>query len=335
MHPPSARIERGPPLACPRCARALDAREDDTLACPSCGPLARRDGSIADFLHESMPGGRAGGVRAFYERNPFPGYAPGDDAAQIVDRGRRSPFLAALDASLAPDATVLDLGCGTAQVAAFLALSARGRTVVALDGCRASLRAADRFRTRERVDGLALVRADLFQPPLARGSFQLVLCRGVVHHTEDPCGAIRAVAARVAPGGHLVLGFYEPCARGLHVARQVLYKLGGRRAVAPFDPILRRHDLDPEKKRIWIEDQYRHPLEALLGCGRVTRFLEREGFAWVRSVPPACEPGQDLLDPTPRPGRVAELVRGLAWLARGLGDEDAGLVCVVMRRLHG
>ena len=31
-----------------------------------------------------------------------------------------------------------------------------------------------------------------------------------------------------------------------------------------LDPVLRRRDLDEEKKRTWIEDQYRHPLEHIL-----------------------------------------------------------------------
>src|SRR6185295_4758895 len=72
-------------------------------------------------------------VQAFYEARPFPGYAPADDAASILDRCRRSPFLVALDRAVPPDARVLDAGCGTAQLANFLALAGPRRRIVGAD----------------------------------------------------------------------------------------------------------------------------------------------------------------------------------------------------------
>lgn len=323
--PPLARAlaER---LACPTCHGHLD----QELACRTCRIVARPDGGIVDFLQTAEPGERAGEVRAFYEARPFPGYAPGDDAPALIDRGRRSSFLRALDAALTPGAAVLDCGCGTAQVAAFLALCAARRDVVAVDGCRASLRAAEGFRSRAGLENLHLVRADLFALPLAPASFDVVVCRGVVHHTERPFDAIDRVAERVAPGGVLVLGFYERFARAPHALRRLLGRRIGR-PITALDPLLRRRDLDPEKKRTWIEDQYRHPLERRLALPRVLAHLEARGFTWLRSVPP-LDAGADLFAPTPRPGPLGLLARRLAWAARGLGDEDAGLVGLLVRR---
>jgi SAM-dependent methyltransferase len=275
---------------------------------------------------------RAHGVEQFYTRHPFPGYAPGDDGPTLIDRSRRAPFLVALDRALSPRATLVDCGCGTGQLAAFLALCGPRRRVVAVDGCRASLACADAFRERERIANLQLVRGDLFDLPLAPNSFEVVISRGVVHHTPDPQLATERVARCVAPGGLLLLGFYESMARALHVARRSLGNLAGR-PLRALDPVLRRPDLDDEKKQTWIADQYRHPLEHRLALPRVVAQLEHLGFRWVRTLPPAVD-GDALFEPTARPGAAAMFGLRANWFARGLSDPDAGLVFLVAQRVR-
>jgi SAM-dependent methyltransferase len=290
------------------------------------------EGGIVDVLGGQAREARAAEVEGFYTQSPFPGYAPGDDAGTLLDRSRRAPFLRAIDAAVPTDARVIDCGCGTAQLAAFLALAAPRRSVFAIDGCRASLEEAARFRARVGIQNLTLVRADLFDLPVRPESFSFVLSRGVVHHTPDPSGATRCVARCTAEGGMLMLGFYESRARLFHRLRMHLARVLGR-PIALLDPILRTRDLDPEKRRIWIEDQYHHPLERLLPLPEVLRELEAQGFEWIRTVPPALE-GTDrgLFHPVPRPSAasMSSLRNGWAW--RGLTDPDAGLVCLIVRR---
>ena len=261
---------------------------------------------------------------------PFPGYAPGDDASTLIDRCRSSPYMLGLDRAIPADARILDCGCGTGQIPAFLALASPHRRVTGIDACRASLREADTFRQRVGIPNLTLARGDLFSLPVPEGAFDYVMSRGVVHHTPDPFGAIRSVADRVAVGGFLVLGWYESMGRMFHRGRQVLHNVLGR-PVTVLDPVLRRRDLDPEKKKTWIEDQYRHPLERLLGLPEIRSALEEQGFEWVRTIPPAPD-GAEIFAPTPRPGAAGTFGRRLGWMLRGLSDEDAGLVSLVVRR---
>lgn len=274
----------------------------------------------------------AAAVEAFYARSPFPGYAAGDDAGSLLSRGRASPFLMALDAALPPDASVLDVGCGTAQVAAFLALSAARRSVLAVDGCRASLEHAAAFRNRANAGNLQLVRADLFDLPLTRGAWPFVSCRGVVHHTPDPDGAMARVASLVAPGGVLVLGFYETWARAFHRLRRGLAATlrSVERPFVALDPLLRGRDLDAEKKRIWIDDQYRHPCEVSLPLPHVAAVLGRLGFRTVRTVPPV--PPSGILGDGAALSAAAMTRLRAGWMLAGPFDPDAGLVCVVARR---
>ncbi|MEM1448055.1 MAG: class I SAM-dependent methyltransferase [Planctomycetota bacterium] len=299
------------------------------LACAGCGLAVQLEGGVVDVIGARAREDRAARVEDFYSVSPFPGYGAGDDGPTLLDRSRRSAYLDGLDRSLASDARVLDLGCGTGQTAAFLALASPAREVWGADGCRASIALADGFRERARIDNLRLVRADLFDLPFEPASFPVVVCRGVVHHTPDPWRAIEVAAALVAPGGHLVLGFYETRARLVHRARRALSRVTG--PVALLDPVLRRRDVDPEKKRIWIDDQYRHPLEHILPLPRVLARLEAAGLRFVRTIPPAPR-GESLFDAAAVPSarRLASLRAG--WALAGLTDPDAGLVCVVARR---
>lgn len=312
-------------LACPGCRAGLV----DAQACARCGLRAHLESGVIDWLTAEQLAVPEPEVNRFYEARPFPGYAAGDDASSLLDRCRRSGFLAALDRAVAPDARVLDAGCGTGQVAAFLALSSLGRRVVGVDACRASLEAAGAFRDRVGADNLTLMRGDLFSMPVAEGAFDVVNCRGVVHHNSDWRQATRRVARHVRPGGVLVLGFYESVARLPHRLRRRLVGRRGR-PFAFLDPVLRRRDLDEEKKRTWIEDQYRHPLEASLAFPEVAQLLDECGFDWLRSVPPTPT-REGLFDATPRPGRLALLARRWGW-ALTPGDQDAGLVGYVAKR---
>ena len=315
---------------CPGCRQGFDPHEP----CPGCGTrvaLSTGPGAVAvpDFLADwerSLP---AQEVEAFYDVRPFPGYAPGDTAGSLLDRCRRSAFLDALDRAIPVDATILDAGCGTGQLVAFLALAASGRRVVGVDGCPASLGEADRFRQRVGIENLTLARGDLFNLPLARDCFDVVISRGVVHHTPDPYGATRLVGERVRPGGIFVLGYYETFGRSFHCTRRLLGKLVGH-PIAALDPILRARDLDIEKKKTWIADQYHHPLEHILPTPRVRRELEQAGFRFLRTVPPATSLAS-LFD-YEELSASALFWRRMGWALAGLKDPDAGLVCVVASR---
>ncbi|MEQ1891147.1 MAG: class I SAM-dependent methyltransferase [Planctomycetota bacterium] len=323
---------------CPRCFHA----PLEPARCPACGLSFDRRAGVLDVLGRVERETRAQEVEAFYSVSPFPGYPASETAGSLLDRSRRAPFLRALDAALPSDARVVDIGAGTSQLAAFLALAAPRRQVFAVDGCAASLLCADAFRARVGIPNLTLVRADIFDLPLAPGSFAYVISRGVVHHTPDPDEATRRVARCVAPGGTLMLGFYETWARAFHCTRRTLGRIVGK-PIAALDPLLRARDMDPDKRRVWIDDQYRHPLEHILALPRVRRVLAEQDFEWVRSVPPlsaglerveggASGAPRGLFRAEPAPGKLAETALRTGWMLAGPRDPDAGLVCVIARR---
>jgi ubiquinone/menaquinone biosynthesis C-methylase UbiE len=94
---------------------------------------------------------------------------------------------------------VLDPGCGTGWQAAGLRRAAPGVTVVGVDLSAGMLGEA-------RLAGAApLVQADATRLPLAAGSVDLVVTRGVLHHLPDVVAALADWRRVLRPGGAVVV----------------------------------------------------------------------------------------------------------------------------------
>src|SRR4051794_13492892 len=107
-----------------------------------------------------------------------------------------------LDATAAP--RVLDVGCG--QGTQLLQLARRGHQVIGLDSSPALLAQLERALTvepaevRERV---RVIRGDAgrLKSMFAPGSFDAVLCQGVLMYFTDPQPLLTAIGQLVVPGG--------------------------------------------------------------------------------------------------------------------------------------
>jgi SAM-dependent methyltransferase len=99
---------------------------------------------------------------------------------------------------LTPGARVLDLGCGLGASAAFLA--GQGLAALGLDHSAAKLTEA-----RSLHPGLALVRAEAQDPPLAPVSLDAVFCECVLSLCPRPEAVLAACRRMLRPGGWLVL----------------------------------------------------------------------------------------------------------------------------------
>lgn len=93
----------------------------------------------------------------------------------------------------------LDVGAGTGTISRWLADEAEVEEVVALDR-------DPRFIPSRPGGRLRTVTADLTDPALAPGSFDLVHCRFVLMHLPQYAEVLARLAGWVAPGGWLVVG---------------------------------------------------------------------------------------------------------------------------------
>ena len=297
------------------------------LACPNCAkPFAegrcecRRDwtetGGVPDLYTPAPEAGEdlrlTERVRAFYEERPFPDYRPDDDLGSLVRNGRANPFTRALDEEIPPRARVLEVGCGTGQMSNFLGVA--GREVVGLDLTMASLLRAEAFRRRAGIRTVSFVRGNLFKPPIAPGSVDVVITNGVLHHTADCRAAFRSVGRCVRPGGFLVVGLYNRYGRLLLPMLKAEHARG-----------------ESEREKAWYHDQHLHPQESRHTADEVIEWLAEDGFDFVNSSPPlglGSSPGP-LFAATSAGSWLGRTLTQLSWLSRA---RDGGLWVTVGRK---
>jgi ArsR family transcriptional regulator len=102
-----------------------------------------------------------------------------------------------------PQGRLLDIGTGTGRVLELLA--PRVRQALGVDASKAMLALA---RARLSDPGLAhcAVRlADMYRLPLADHAFDTVVLQMVLHHAEDPAGAVQEATRVLNPGGKLLV----------------------------------------------------------------------------------------------------------------------------------
>ena len=318
------------------CCNAELAVKEAEIVCEHCGRSYAVDQGIPLLFasHEGCDrnGDVTGLVKSFYEREPFPNYDGHDTLRSLINKSRRGVYARLLNEAIPYNSTVLDIGCGTGQLANFLGIACR--RVIGADLSVNALRLAERFRREHGLARVRFVQMNLFRPCFRPASFDVVLCNGVLHHTADPFAGFETIARLVKPGGHIVIGLYNRYGRLVSNARRLVFRLTGGRGKW-LDPRLRAGRLDAGQSRAWFADQYHHPHESKHTIGEVQRWFRSSAFDFVRGVPdvraddePLEESG--LFDPTP-PG---------SWLDHALvqarhavvGNRDGGFFIMIGRR---
>jgi SAM-dependent methyltransferase len=178
---------------------------------------------------------------------------------------------------------VLEVGSGTGQLTNFLGMDWRRRTIGA-DLCMNSLKLAKDFRDRFGILNADFLQMNLFQPPFADASMDVVISNGVLHHTADPEGGFRAILAKLKPGGYIIIGLYNWLGRLPTLWRRRLIEVFGDR-MAVFDHRLRGDRLNTGRWAAWFRDQYRHPHESKHSMDEVLEWFKRNRVEFLSSIP--------------------------------------------------
>ena len=115
--------------------------------------------------------------------------------------------LRGLEAARIGDATrVADIGCGTGTIARWMAQ--RVGPGGSVDGIDIAAEQVEVARSSPALPGSAPIRygvGSAYEPGLPEGAYDVVFCRLVLCHLQDPGMAVAAMAGLLAPGGRLVL----------------------------------------------------------------------------------------------------------------------------------
>ncbi len=270
-------------------------------------------------------------VKAFYEETPFPNYDGLDTRDSLRRKTTERVFGRLLDEQLPPEASILEVGCGTGQMTNFLGMG-RGRTVLGGDICLNSLRLAGGFRDRFSIHNAHFVQLNLFRPPFEENSFDVVISNGVLHHTSDSAGAFRSIARLVKPGGVIVIGLNNWLGRLPALWRRWLIDRLGPSA-GPLGS--RARDKGEEARgRAWFMDHYKHPHETRHSMTELLGWFDAAGFDFTASIPTIgdreFDPDMRLFSPQPAGSHMERLSSEIEMLLSG--GADGGLYIMMGRK---
>lgn len=122
---------------------------------------------------------------------------------------------------IAPQARILEIGCGRGAGARLIQEEFSPAALHAFDLDRQMIRLARRYLTAESRDKICLYVGDVITLPYRDGVMDAVFGFGVLHHVPDWRGGLREIARVLKPGGIYFLEEFYPQFYQNFLARQV------------------------------------------------------------------------------------------------------------------
>ena len=226
-------------------------------------------------------------VTSFYKISPFPNYKSNDNKSTILDKGDKNYLTSKFKKFIGFNKDVLEVGCGTGQLANYFAIGSNNR-VVGLDPTIESIELAAKFSNQNDIKNISYVNADIFDDVLNDDFFDFIWCNGVLHHTKDPYGAFKVLIKSLKKRGYVLIGLYNKIGRIRTLVRKLFYKILGKNFLMLVDPTLRNLKDSPEEQNAWIRDQYMHPIEKLHTLDEVLEWFKENNIDFISSIP-SCD----------------------------------------------
>jgi len=227
---------------------------------------------------------------------------------------------------------VLEVGCGTGQLAIYFALNTNNR-IVGLDPTIQSLELAADFTKKNNIENIDFVNADIFDDVLTDNFFDFIWCNGVLHHTKDPYGAFRILIKSLKNEGYVLIGLYNRIGRIRTIFRRYIFKIFGSKFLDIFDPTLRNLKDNKEEKSAWIRDQYMHPIESLHTIDDVLDWFDKNDIEFINSIPSSNFEDDDgnLFSKKSKGDLYSRITNQLSMIFNDLGS-DGGLFVVIGKK---
>ena len=271
-------------------------------------------------------------VTSFYKESPFPNYKSNDDKSTILDKGNKNYLTSKFKNFIGYKKDVLEVGCGTGQLAIYFALGTNNR-VVGLDPTIESLKLAADFSKKQNIDNIDFINADILDDVLADKYFDFIWCNGVLHHTKDPYKAFRVLIKSLKNEGYVLIGLYNKFGRIRTVFRRYMFKIFGSKYLDIFDPTLRNLKTSEEERKSWIRDQYIHPIESLHTIDNVLEWFNKNDIEFINSIPSSNFEDDDdnLFSKKSKGDLYSRVINQLSMIFNNLGS-DGGLFIIIGKK---
>ena len=227
-------------------------------------------------------------VAKFYNKSPFPSYQKGHNKNDILSLGNKNLIARKFKELIGQNKDVLEAGCGTGQLSAYLAIGTNNR-IVSMDSAIGSLKVFEDFLLKNNLKNVKLINADILKKNFKNNSFDFIWCSGVLHHTKNPKRGFELLCENLKQNGYIMIGLYNRYGRILTLINAMLYKYISKKIVFFTDPYLRKlsknYDKNKEKIDAWIQDQFIHPVESLHTFDEVIGWFNDNNIKFVSSYP--------------------------------------------------
>ena len=271
-------------------------------------------------------------VTSFYKESPFPNYKSNDDKSTILDKGNNNYLTSKFKNFIGYKKDVLEVGCGTGQLAIYFALGTNNR-VVCLDPTIESLKLAADFSKKQNIDNIDFINADIFDDVLTDKYFDFIWCNGVLHHTKDPYKAFRVLIKSLKNEGYVLIGLYNKFGRIRTIFRRYMFKIFGSKYLDIFDPTLRNLKNNEEERKAWIRDQYKHPIESLYTIDNVLEWFNKNDIEFINSIPSSNFEDDDdnLFSKKSKGDLYSRMINQFSMIFNNLGS-DGGLFIIIGKK---
>ena len=120
-------------------------------------------------------------------------------ASPIADRSAYETKIQDIKTYLAPEMTVLDIGCGTGTQCGDIADTVK--QVTGIDISRKLLAIAEQRMAERKLDNVTFLQTSVFDERFAPGSFDLVMAFHVLHFFDDIDAGFQRIHDLLTPGG--------------------------------------------------------------------------------------------------------------------------------------
>ncbi len=218
-------------------------------------------------------------VKKFYEKNPF----LFSDLTKIETKidlcNSASQFAKSLNDEIPIKKRVIDLGCGTGKLSSYLSI--KKRYITGIDFSKPSIDYANKLKNKLNLKNVKFIRRDIFNLKLPKESFDYSISLGVLHHTKSPYEGFKIQCDLTKPGGFVIIGLYNNYGRILTKIKKYYSKISNNYDLDYFT----KEDLDEKQKKIWIQDQYNHPLESTHTIDEILKWFELNDIELLNSLP--------------------------------------------------
>ena len=239
-------------------------------------------------------------VQDFYERYPYP--RPVDDLDNYRrlwsdPQRRRAEFhLFWPRRAFREDFSILVAGCGTSQAAKY-ALRWPAAQVTGIDFSERSIRCTEVLKTKYQLANLELKHLAVEQAGELGGTFDQIICTGVLHHLQDPSTGLSALRRLLAPDGTMHVMVYAPYGRaGIYMLREFCQRVGiqatdqGIREVIvalgslpPNHPLCNLFRDSPDSRdEATLADALLHPQDRAYSVDQLFDFITANGLTFTR-----------------------------------------------------